>query len=156
MEFTLNRESLADDSYLTRRGRESFFVPLYAWVAIGSAAGGVIRFLLGTLIQQKTGSTFPVGTLAINVSGSLVLGFLVRYALATPAIGPEIRALLTAGLCGGYTTFSTFSYESVALIEEGDYHRAAWYVGLSVVLSLAATFVGIGLAKQVLDLRRRL
>lgn len=131
-------------------------MPLYLWVAIGSAAGGVIRFLLGTFIQQKTGSTFPVGTLAINVTGSLVLGFVVRYALATPAISPEIRALLTAGLCGGYTTFSTFSYESAALIEDGAYHRAAWYVGLSVVLSLAATFLGSGLAREFLNLRRRL
>jgi CrcB protein len=125
-------------------------------VAIGSAAGGVLRFLLGTLIQQKTGSTFPVGTLAINVTGSLALGFIVRYALATPVIGPEVRALLTAGLCGGYTTFSAFSYEGASLIEEGDYQRAAWYVGLSVVLSLAATFLGIGLAKQILEWRRRL
>jgi CrcB protein len=125
-------------------------------VAIGSAAGGVLRFLLGTLIQQKTGSTFPVGTLAINVTGSLALGFIVRYALATPVVGPEVRALLTAGLCGGYTTFSAFSYEGASLIEEGDYQRAAWYVGLSVVLSLAATFLGIGLAKQILEWRRRL
>ena len=131
-------------------------MPLYIWVAIGSAAGGVLRFLLGTLIQQKTGSTFPVGTLAINVTGSLALGFIVRYALATPVIGPEVRALLTAGLCGGYTTFSAFSYEGASLIEEGDYQRAAWYVGLSVVLSLAATFLGIGLAKQILEWRRRL
>jgi CrcB protein len=133
-----------------------FFVPLYAWIAIGSAVGGVIRFVLGTFIQQRTGSLFPVGTLAINVSGSLVLGFLVRYTLATPAIGPEVRALLTAGLCGGYTTFSTFSYETVALIEEGDYHRAAWYVALSLLLSLAATILGMGLAREVLNLRRRL
>ena len=131
-------------------------MPLYIWVAIGSAAGGVLRFLLGTLIQQKTGSTFPVGTLAINVTGSLALGFIVRYALATPVVGPEVRALLTAGLCGGYTTFSAFSYEGASLIEEGDYQRAAWYVGLSVVLSLAATFLGIGLAKQILEWRRRL
>lgn len=131
-------------------------MPLYAWVAIGSAGGGVLRFLLGTLIQQKTGSTFPVGTLAINVTGSLVLGFIVRYAMATPAIAPEARALLTAGLCGGYTTFSTFSYEAVALIEEGDYHRAAWYVGLSVLLALSATFLGMGLAREILTLRRRL
>lgn len=132
------------------------FLPLYAWVAVGSAAGGVVRFLLGALIQQKTGSTFPVGTLAINVGGSLVLGFLVRYALGTPAVSAEVRALLTAGFCGGFTTFSTFSYETAALIEDGDYHRAAWYVGLSVALSLAAVFLGSGLARELLDLRRRL
>ena len=131
-------------------------MPVYAWVAIGSAAGGVIRFLLGTLIQQRTGTLFPVGTLAINVTGSLALGFIFRYALETPAIGPEVRALLTAGLCGGYTTYSTFSYETAALIEEGAYHRAAWYVGLSLLLSLAATFLGMGLAREVLNLRRRL
>lgn len=131
-------------------------MPVYAWVAIGSAVGGVIRFLLGTLIQQRSGSLFPVGTLAVNVSGSLALGFILRYALETPAIGPEVRALLSAGLCGGYTTFSSFSYETAALIEEGSYHRAAWYVGLSLVCSLAATFLGMGLAHQVLNLRRRL
>ena len=131
-------------------------MPLFAWVAIGSAAGGVLRFLLGALIQQKTGSTFPVGTLAINVGGSFVLGFLLRYALGGPAISPEIRAFLTAGLCGGFTTFSTFSYETAALIEDGDYHRAAWYLGLSVALSLGAVFLGAGLARELLDLRRRL
>jgi len=129
---------------------------LYLWVAIGSAAGGVLRFALGTLIQHRTGGTFPVGTLAINVSGSLVLGFLLRYALGTPAVSPEVRALLTTGFCGGYTTFSTFTYETAALVEDGDYHRAAWYVALSVAFALAGTFLGFGLAREVLDLRRRL
>ena len=131
-------------------------MPLYAWVAVGSAAGGLLRFLLGALIQQKTGSTFPIGTLAINVGGSLALGFLLRYALGTPAVSAEVRAFLTAGFCGGFTTFSTFSYETAALLEEGDYHRAAWYVGLSVALSLAAVFLGAGLARDLLSLRRRL
>ncbi len=129
---------------------------LYAWVAIGSAAGGVLRVALGALIQQRAGSTFPVGTLAINLSGALLLGFLLRYSLGTPAVSPDVRALLTSGFCGGYTTFSTFSYETAALIEDGDYHRAAWYVGLSVVLALAGTFLGIALAREVLDFRRRL
>jgi fluoride exporter len=131
-------------------------VPLYVWVAAGSAAGGVVRFLLGALIQQKTGTTFPLSTLLINVTGSLALGFLLRYSLGTAAVRPEVRALLTSGFCGGYTTFSTFSYEAVALLEEGDYHRAAWYIGLSVVFSLAGTFIGIGLAREALALRGRL
>jgi fluoride exporter len=129
---------------------------LYAWVALGSACGGVFRLALGTLIQQRTGATFPVGTLAINLSGSLLLGFLLRYSLGTPAVSPELRAFLTTGVCGGYTTFSTFSYETAALIEDGDYHRAAWYIALSVVLSLAGAFLGMGLARELLDFRRRL
>jgi CrcB protein len=128
---------------------------LYAWVALGSAVGGVLRLAVGALIQQRTGSTFPLGTLAINLSGSLLLGFLLRYSLATPAVSPEVRAFLTTGVCGGYTTFSTFTYEAAALVEDGDYHRAAWYVGLSVVLSLAGAFIGIGLARELLDYRRR-
>jgi len=131
-------------------------MPLYGWVAVGSALGGVLRLAVGALIQQRTGSTFPLGTLAINLSGSLLLGFLLRYSLGTPAISPEVRAFLTTGVCGGYTTFSTFSYETAALLEDGDYHRAAWYIGLSVVLSLAGAFLGIGLARELLDYRRRL
>jgi len=131
-------------------------MPLYGWVAVGSAIGGVLRLAVGAVIQQRTGSTFPLGTLAINLSGSFLLGFLLRYSLGTPAVSPEIRAFLTTGICGGYTTFSTFSYETVALVEDGDYHRAAWYIGLSVVLSLAAVFLGIGLAREILDYRRRL
>jgi fluoride exporter len=67
-----------------------------------------------------------------------------------------VRALLTTGFCGGYTTFSTFTYETAALIEDGDYHRAAWYVALSVAFALAGTFLGFGLAREALDLRRRL
>ena len=131
-------------------------MPLYLWVAIGSAAGGVTRVFVGTLIQHRAATTFPLGTLVINVGGSLVLGFLLRYTLGTPAVSAEVRSFLTAGFCGGFTTFSTFSYETSALIEEGDYHRAAWYVVLSVILSLAAVFLGSALARELLDLRRRL
>ncbi len=156
MEFTRNREQLADDSYPESALVGVFFMPLYVWVALGSAAGGVLRFALGAMIQQKTGSTFPVGTLIINLSGALLLGFLLRYSLETPAVSPELRALLTTGFCGGYTTFSTFTYETAALIEDGDYHRAVWYVVLSVALSLGGTFLGIGLAREALDFRRRL
>jgi CrcB protein len=123
------------------------------FVALGSAAGGASRFLLGTLIQQRTGGTFPMGTLLIHVSGSLLLGFLLRYALATPAISPELRGLLTSGFCGGYTTFSTFSLETVNMVEEGDYRRAAVYVLLSVIVSLVGAYLGIVLAREALAVR---
>jgi CrcB protein len=125
------------------------------YVAVGGAVGSVSRFLLGAYVQQRVGAAFPVGTLLVNVTGSLLLGFLLRYALATEAISPEVRVLLTTGFCGGYTTFSTFSYETAALIEDGQYDRAALYVALSVVASLIGTFMGIAGARELLALRER-
>jgi fluoride exporter len=89
----------------------------------------------------------------VNITGSLILGFVLRYALASPSVSAEMRALLTTGFCGGYTTFSTFSYETIKLIEDGDYRQAGGYVLASVVLSLIATFVGILLAGQLVARR---
>jgi CrcB protein len=123
------------------------------YVALGSAVGGVARVALGAFVQQRAAGAFPAGTLVVNVSGSLLLGFLLRYSLETPALTPEVRAMLTAGFCGGYTTFSTFSYETARLVEDGDYRRAALYVALSVLVSLAGTFLGFALARQLLALR---
>ena len=125
------------------------------YVMFGSAVGGGSRFLLGSFIQTRSGAAFPIGTLVINITGSLVLAFIFRYA-AGSSVSPEVRAMLTTGFCGGYTTFSTFSWETVRLIEDGDYVRASWYIGLSVLLSLAGAFIGIGLARELLDLRRRI
>ena len=124
------------------------------YVALGGAAGSALRYVVATWIQTRSGSVFPVGTLIVNISGSVLLGLVLRYALETPAISPEMRALLTTGVIGGYTTFSTFSYETAALIEDGDWRRAALYVGLSVVISLAGTFVGFAAARELLALRR--
>jgi CrcB protein len=128
---------------------------LFWAIAIGAAAGGVSRYYLGTAIQQRLGATFPWGTLAINVTGSLLLGFIIRYALATE-VSIELRALLTTGFCGGYTTFSTFSYETAALLEDGQYERAGAYAVGSVLISLAATFCGFILARELVALRERL
>jgi CrcB protein len=125
-------------------------------IALGSAAGGVSRYLLGLFIQQRTGMSFPMGTLVINVTGSLLLGFLLRWTLSVSNTTPEVRALLTTGFCGGYTTFSTFSYETAALIEGGRYGRALLYIALSVTLALIGTFVGFQLARTMLTLRERI
>jgi CrcB protein len=125
-------------------------------IALGSAAGGISRYLLGLFIQQRAGVSFPIGTLVINITGSLLLGFLLRWTLSTSDASPEIRALLTTGFCGGYTTFSTFSYETAALLEDGRYGRALLYVGLSVALALIGTFAGFQLARTMLTLRERL
>jgi CrcB protein len=107
-------------------------------------------------VQQRFGATFPWGTLLINVTGSLLLGFLIRYALAAPGVSVEVRALLTTGFCGGYTTFSAFSFETAALLEDGQYERAGTYVLGSVLLSLLATFCGFILARELLAFRERL
>lgn len=124
------------------------------YVAIGSAVGGASRFALSSFIQQRAG-VFPVGTLVVNITGSLVLGFLMRYALGSTSVSAETRALLTTGFCGGYTTFSTFGYETIALIQDGDYRRAATYVVASVVLSMVATFLGVLVAGELLAARSR-
>ena len=120
-------------------------------VAIGAAS----RYYLGAAIQHRMGATFPWGTLIINVTGSMLLGFIVRYALATPAVSVEMRALLTAGFCGGYTTFSTYSFETATLLEDGQYSRAGAYALGSMLVALVATFGGFALARELIALRHR-
>jgi fluoride exporter len=126
------------------------------YVAVGSAIGGVARYLVGGLLQRWFDTTFPAGTLLINISGSFLLGTITRCAIDTPTLTPELRALLTIGLCGGFTTFSSFSYETVALLEDGEWTRAGLYVAASVLLSLLATLLGFALAREMIGLRQRL
>jgi len=130
-------------------------VRIFWAVAVGAAAGGVSRYYLSVAVQQRLGATFPWGTLVINVTGSLLLGFLMRYALATPTVSAEMRLLLTTGFCGGYTTFSTFSYETAMLLEDGQYERAAAYALASVLVALLATFCGFILARELIAFRAR-
>lgn len=124
------------------------------YVAAGGAVGSVARYLLSTLLQERAGAVFPVGTLVVNATGSLLLGLLLRYSLDAPAFSPEVRVLLTTGFCGGYTTFSTFSYETARLMETGDYRRAVAYVVLSVGVSLAAMLAGFAAARALIAWRQ--
>src|SRR6266545_5680704 len=125
------------------------------YIAVGSAIGGMSRYVIGGLVQRLLDTTFPAGTLLINVTGSFLLGFILRYGVETPTLTPEVRAFLTVGFCGGYTTFSTFSYETVALAEDGEWTRAALYVALSDGLSLIATFLGFAAAREIVVIRGR-
>jgi CrcB protein len=127
---------------------------LLAYIALGSAAGGIARYLIGVAVQSRASVGFPIATLLINVTGSLLLGFLIRSYVVSPAVSPEFRAMITTGFCGGYTTFSAFSFETASLIEDGDYSRAALYIGLSVALSIAAMFGGFAIARQLPDAGR--
>jgi CrcB protein len=124
------------------------------YIAFGSAIGGMGRYALGGLIQRLSGGTFPIGTLLINITGSLLLGLVYRDSADSAAITPEVRAMLTIGVCGGYTTFSSFSYETVRMFEDGQAARALAYAALSLVLCLAGTALGIAAGRELLVLRR--
>ena len=122
-------------------------VPLV--VFLGAGIGGGARYVLGGWIQSASGAGFPWGTLIINVSGSLVLAFLYTLLEATAA-PVEWRAFLGIGICGGYTTFSTFSYETVRLLLEGNWIASTGYVAASMLLSIAGALLGYGLANAAL------
>ena len=111
-------------------------------IALGGAVGSIARYLIGGAIQRSSASGFPVGTFFVNVAGCFLIGVFVRY-LLNMQTSAELRALLVVGFCGGFTTFSTFSFETVGLIEGGEYARAAIYIVGSVVLCLVATFAGM-------------
>ena len=117
------------------------------YIAVGGALGSVARYLLGTGLQR--GGQFPVGTLAVNVLGCFLVGAIVRLALETTWVTPAARAFLAVGFCGGFTTFSTFAWEVLALAEEGAWTRSALYLGASLVLSLLACIAGMGAARTV-------
>ena len=128
---------------------------IWLYVAAGSALGGVSRYIIGSAVQERFGFPFPAGTLLVNVTGSLLLGFFLRIAFGGTQMSPEARLFLMTGFCGGYTTFSTFSSETAAMLETGQYRRAALYVTLSVVLSVLATFAGFALAQSAITFRAR-
>lgn len=115
---------------------------IYLLIALGGAAGSVLRYLLGGAIQRSTASGFPIGTMVVNVSGCFLIGILVRQFLNVQ-LSHDLRALLIVGFCGGFTTFSTFSAETIALLDGGEYARAAAYVLLTVALCLLATLAGM-------------
>ena len=122
------------------------------YVALGGAFGAAARFGVSGWVQSLAGSGFPAGTMAVNVMGSFLLGASLRYLEAVP-VTPEFRALVTIGVLGGFTTFSTFSYEAVALLQDGEWGRAGSYMLGSLVLSLAAVILGFATGSALLTAR---
>ena len=116
----------------------------YAWVAIGGAIGSMARFWMADVVGALTGPAFPWGTLGINVIGSFAIGLI--YALTGPGgrfdVPSDARIFMMIGLCGGFTTFSSFSLQTLMLLQEGALVRAGGYILGSVVLCL--TFVWVG------------
>jgi len=120
------------------------------YIALGGIAGTVSRYGLEGWIQSRTATGFPLGTLTVNVTGSLMLGFIIRVATGTALISPDIRAAVTIGFCGAFTTMSTFSYESVALLNDGDYVRAALYMSATIAGCVGAVMLGAALGNKLL------
>ena len=117
-------------------------------VGLGSFIGGISRYLISLLIQNKFLSTFPYGTLSVNVLGCFLIG--VIYALSDKGnISPAWRLFLATGMMGGFTTFSSFSNETVSMLRDAEYVQAFSYVAYSVILGFAATFGGISLIKYL-------
>lgn len=119
------------------------------YIALGGTAGTLARYGLQGWLQPRAGS-FPIGTLAVNLLGSLVLGFIVRFGTGSAVMSPEVRGGLTIGFCGGFTTMSSFSYETVRLLGDGDYWRAGLYAGGTIVGCLATMILGSALADKLL------
>lgn len=118
----------------------------YLWVAIGGGIGAVLRFAAVQWVTERTTFPFPWGTLAVNLTGSLLIGFLLTLFIEQDA-DPTLRLLLVTGVLGGYTTFSAFSYETLSLVQEARWLAALAYAGGSVLLGLLAASVGYWFAR---------
>jgi fluoride exporter len=117
-------------------------------VAVGGAVGAIARYWLGVWISSKLPMQFPLGTFVINVTGSFIIGFFLTLTGDRITIHSNWRLLIAVGFVGAYTTFSTFEYETLKLIEEGNVLSAALNVTLSVVLGFIAVWLGVAAARR--------
>jgi len=117
-------------------------------IFIGSGAGGVLRYALAGWTQRLANGSFPVGTLIVNITGCLLIGFLTATLSGRVLLREEYRVALLMGLLGGYTTFSTFGLETFTLLNDGQSWRALLNVTASVILGLAAVWTGYRLAEN--------
>jgi CrcB protein len=113
------------------------------FLIIFGAVGTLARYGLDGWIQYRVGSVFPAGTLTINLLGCLILGVIGQFSLNHITVSPDLRIGLTIGLMGGFTTFSTFGWDTVRMLEEGEWSKASLYVGASVLGGLIALMLGM-------------
>ncbi len=117
----------------------------YLYVALGGSLGAVLRYALSGWVQQLLSGLFPWGTLFVNVVGSFLIGWFYETALRT-LVPPELRLFFAVGVLGAFTTFSTFSYETLGLLREGAFGLGLLYALGSLILGVAAAFLGVALA----------
>jgi fluoride exporter len=118
-------------------------------IAISGAVGTLARYGLQDLVQIRAGTTFPYGTLLVNLTGCFLLGLIGQFTLNRMVISPDWRAAIAIGFFGGYTTFSSFGWETAKMLEDGEWARATAYVAASVVAGLLLSVAGIRLANQL-------
>jgi len=118
-------------------------------VGLAGAVGALSRYGLEGLIGERFSGAFPLGTFVVNMTGSFVLGLLFVLLTERTAVSPALRTSLTIGFVGAYTTFSTFSFETVRLIEDGAYGVAAWNVVATLALGLLGVWAGMSVGRAV-------
>ncbi len=118
-------------------------------VGTGGFIGSVGRFYISRYFQVLAGSSFPLGTLVVNVTGCFMIGLFYGLFMKYSDLSPAWRLFLTTGFCGGFTTFSTFSFENIALLRDGQYVFFFTYTGASLLTGLAFTFLGLLLSKVI-------
>lgn len=118
------------------------FVSRTLLVAVGGLIGSVGRYWLAGIVQRLNGTEFPIGTLAVNVLGSFIVGLVLALSLDRGLLNADLRIFLAVGFCGGFTTMSTFSYETVSLLRDGSTVLALANMGGTVVVCLAAVWLG--------------
>jgi len=119
----------------------------YLWIALGAIIGASARYFLSTVVARNISSAFPYGTLLINITGSLILGFFLIYSTERTLLDPRWRLLVAVGFCGSYTTFSSYAFESFALMEQGQWLLSGINLLGSNALCLAAVLAGAALAR---------
>jgi CrcB protein len=135
-----------------RAEREGFLFGgymVYAYLALGGMLGTLARFSIGGWVHTWAGAAFPWGTLAINLLGSFLLGLAMRGAELS-SLSPEIRGMITVGFCGAFTTFSTFTFETISLMQAGARVRASLYAFGSLGMGIVAVALGLSVANLLL------
>lgn len=117
-------------------------------IAIFGAIGTLARYVLQGVVQVRTGSAFPYGTLVVNLSGCFLLGLIGQFTMNRLVISPDWRVAIAVGFFGGYTTFSSFGWETAKMLEDGEWLRATTYVSASVVAGLLLSVAGIRIANK--------